>query len=190
MASVRLTNSIRDAIKNKVLKRTFDKLYKSLRKKEHSLAMIIYNNEFSAKEMKLMDNLPTNWLPVRNSFSVKFEEGTLNYKVYNLLPDNSVNVPYHKANYGTFTLIEKESKIEKLAIEYQKEEDEIKSKHAKAIGSVVAILDSVTTVGKLLDVWPEARDFILPYLSKAKCTLPAIQFKEVNKLLNLPPEKK
>lgn len=189
MATARLTNSIRDAIKSKVMHRAFDKLHEDLKEREHDLAVAVYNIAFSKKDHKLMEMLPSGWLPKRSSFQVKFEEGTVGYITLRFKNEEDMVVPYNKHNYGALVVIELGHEIEKSVIKWQNDKSDLEKKQSETKASVVAILDSVTTIKRLMDVWPEAKDFILPYMSESKCTLPAIQFKEVNKMLNLPPKK-
>ena len=51
---------------------------------------------------------------------------------------------------------------------------------------VNAVLDSCTTVKKLLDVWPEAKELLPTYVEEARPQLPAVQTAELNALIGLP----
>lgn len=55
-------------------------------------------------------------------------------------------------------------------------------------GSVKAAVYSVTTVAKLLKVWPEAKELLPAYVEEAKDQLPAIQVRDLNALVGLPTE--
>ncbi|MBW5406898.1 Nmad5 family putative nucleotide modification protein [Morganella morganii] len=75
-----------------------------------------------------------------------------------------------------FTLLnEKEALI-------QKKEDEIKA-------NVKAALNSVSTIKRLIDVWPEAKELIPDDINKTTATLPAVQVEDLNNLIGLPTEK-
>lgn len=189
MASVRLTNSIRDAIRIKVMNRAFDKLHADTKDQEHKLAAAVYRVAFTAKQRKLMDSLPQGWLPELNYMRVEFKEGTIGYTNLTVKDDEKLRVPNNKNNYNAIAVIESGHILEEVALKWKKDKEDIRQRYEKTRLSVCAILDSVTTVKKLIDIWPEAKEFILPYMSESKCTLPAIQFKEVNKMLGLPPKK-
>lgn len=49
-----------------------------------------------------------------------------------------------------------------------------------------AVLNSVTTVKKLLDVWPEAKELLPTQLEEARIQLPAVQTASLNAELGLP----
>jgi len=51
---------------------------------------------------------------------------------------------------------------------------------------VNAVLDSCTTVKKLLDVWPEAKELLPTDVEEARPQLPAVQTAELNALIGLP----
>ena len=53
---------------------------------------------------------------------------------------------------------------------------------------VRAVLNSVTTVKKLLDVWPEAKELLPAQLEEARVQLPAVQTASLNAELGLPSE--
>lgn len=56
-------------------------------------------------------------------------------------------------------------------------------------GQVLASINSITTVKKLLDTWEEARELLPPYLLQPKVHLPALQTNKLNKLIGLPTKK-
>lgn len=51
-----------------------------------------------------------------------------------------------------------------------------------------AVLNSVTTVKKLLEVWPEAKELLPAQLEEARVQLPAVQTASLNAELGLPSE--
>ena len=54
--------------------------------------------------------------------------------------------------------------------------------------SVNAAIKSVTTVAKLLKIWPEAKELLPAYVEESKDQLPAIQVADLNALVGLPSE--
>lgn len=56
----------------------------------------------------------------------------------------------------------------------------------KVTSSVRAAVNGVTTVAKLLKVWPEAKELLPAYVEEAKVQLPALQVADLNNLVGLP----
>ena len=52
--------------------------------------------------------------------------------------------------------------------------------------SVKAAVNSVTTVAKLLKIWPEAKELLPTYVEESKDQLPALQVADLNALVGLP----
>lgn len=63
---------------------------------------------------------------------------------------------------------------------------DLKSRRATLKQQVQAVLGSVTTVKKLLEVWPEAKELLPHNLEEAKLQLPALPIADVNALIGLP----
>lgn len=56
---------------------------------------------------------------------------------------------------------------------------------ATLITSITSVLDSVTTINKLLQVWPEVREFIPTEPINSTSNLPVLPITELNKLIGL-----
>lgn len=54
--------------------------------------------------------------------------------------------------------------------------------------TVWAALNSVTTIKRLIEVWPESKELIPDDIDAAKQTLPALKVEDLNKLIGLPTE--
>lgn len=52
--------------------------------------------------------------------------------------------------------------------------------------SVKAAVNSVTTVAKLLKLWPEAKELLPAYVEESKVQLPALRVADLNSLVGLP----
>lgn len=63
---------------------------------------------------------------------------------------------------------------------------DLKSKRGTLKQQVQAVLASVTTVKKLLEVWPEAKELLPQNVEEAKPQLPALPIADVNALIGLP----
>lgn len=65
----------------------------------------------------------------------------------------------------------------------------IKNDANKMRAQVNSVLNSVTTVAKLLKVWPECRELLPAGLGQDKVRLPAVPIKDLNAALGLPSDK-
>lgn len=63
---------------------------------------------------------------------------------------------------------------------------DLKSKRDTLRHQVQAVLASVTTVKKLLEIWPEAKELLPQNVEEAKPQLPALPIADVNALIGLP----
>lgn len=70
------------------------------------------------------------------------------------------------------------------------EEGAIESEGEALRTQVRAVLGSVTTVAKLLSIWPEARELLPTTLAETKPQLPAVQLADLNRMCGLPTEDK
>lgn len=71
-----------------------------------------------------------------------------------------------------------------------KKESKIKKKESEIEANVQAALNSVTTIKRLIEIWPESKELIPADISKASVLLPALQVEDLNKLIGLPTDKK
>ncbi|ELV4980379.1 hypothetical protein SHB81_000001, partial [Escherichia coli] len=54
--------------------------------------------------------------------------------------------------------------------------------------NVWAALNSVTTVKRLIEVWPESKELLPKEADKASTALPALRVEDLNKMIGLPSE--
>lgn len=84
--------------------------------------------------------------------------------------------PSHKCYQALVNSVDQTNAIEKQLQELQ--------------STVYASIASITTVKKLLESWEEAKDLLPQHLLQPKAQLPALQTKQLNKLIGLPVVKK
>lgn len=72
--------------------------------------------------------------------------------------------------------------------ELHNKESEIDSREESLRQQIKAVIKSCTTVKKLLDVWPEAKELLPQQLEESRPQLPAVPVAELNKLVGLPSE--
>lgn len=70
--------------------------------------------------------------------------------------------------------------------EIHNQQEEYENKVLTLRNSVNGVIANITTVKKLLDVWPEAKELLPPYIEKQTVNLPMVQTVDLNKLIGLP----
>lgn len=79
-----------------------------------------------------------------------------------------------------------------LSIKFSELEDKkrnITNKVSEVKANVTAALNSVTTVKRLLTIWPEAKELLPKDVEKASVQLPALKVEKLNEIIGLPTEK-
>lgn len=70
--------------------------------------------------------------------------------------------------------------------EIHNQQEEYENKVVTLRNSVNGVIANITTVKKLLDVWPEAKELLPPDIEKQAVQLPMVQTADLNKLIGLP----
>lgn len=200
----RLTNSIREAIGEKLIKRAFQTKAQEAVKDAAAFAIKVY-------EDALRDDLPTirtlkeGWLPTDNDIKVQFGAEVIAIKFNGQWDDYSLDsrlkmagaevldkshFPFPSRKKGTVVKIY--SATDPLAEEF----DKMKSRYAavieeirKAYADAMRAMNQVSSVKKLMEVWPEVTVIAMDYMEagERKAILPAVPRAELNKALGLPP---
>lgn len=208
MASARLTNPIRDSLMNSLLKRAFKKRGTDLIKRCADFADRLYKDAMG-KDLAQIEALPDGWL--QSDDDIKVQLGAEIKQVHFVGSLANWGLPDIFRNAGVVEITDKKwrrfpSKFKGAVVkqypgthalveEFQKldnEWNELKAEMEKAKKVAMAAMNSVSTVKKLIDVWPEVEEFAKHYLEdgERKAILPAIPRDQLNILLNLPPEEK
>lgn len=85
-------------------------------------------------------------------------------------------------------VITADSQLAREFHEIEAQQAEYHSDKERLVLSVRGALEKVTTVKKLLQVWPEAAEIIPPVAAKEAKQLPAIPVSDLNKMIGLPSE--
>lgn len=182
MASVRLTEYMRDSIKDALLERAFGERDKAIAADELKLADDIYKHLYPAPLLRKMKALPNGFLPKdddqRCKFGGDFERVSWGEPYRIVAAENRNNAVVFDANHP-FTDRYRDIKNRKAKLEEEKREARAKAN---------AALKNATTVGKLLAIWPEVKPFVEKYLKKATTAaqLPVVQTAVLNKTFDLP----
>lgn len=180
--SHRLRNFDRDDIVRRAMKATFEKQYDKFQKKESKLLRRAYNLAFTRRERSLAKKLGPKWFVLDNSLRVVFSNGVsvwLNGR--NNFDGDKFPMPRQREH-----VVITDAKLEAEILELKEAQDKLHQKESEAKVKLRALLNSVTTIDKLLDVWPEGKEFFQSYLvTNDKRNLPAIQVADINDLLGL-----
>ncbi len=197
MASTRLTTSIREHIAKLALSHRFADELMALVADRAAFAEAVYRDIYKQTEREKMAALPEGWLPTVNHIDVQFGEGCryltlwFNGSFYGDLWWISTPVevifkaiPF-KHQHGCVKVYEPTHKLSVRFEELDARLTVLRDKHGAAKRQIEAALGSVTTVGKLLELWPEIAPFTKDF-NGIPSPLPAIPTSDLNALLDLP----
>lgn len=157
--AVRLAVYMKDTILQKLLARGFDAREKALKAEVRALGEKVYADNYNATERRLMASLPPDLLPSAEGARIKFA-GENGYVDWGDPRPVAAQRPWHAYNAthpftDTWRAIKK--KREALATEQNAAKREARVK-----------LDSCSTVGRLIEVWPEVKPFAERFLRVEK----------------------
>lgn len=202
MSSVRLTVGMREQIERRLIHYRFSEEAQQLVADYAQLADDVYNDIYPELIQKKMEALPKGWLPTTGEIGAQLGETGSSYtnlsfsgKCYGEISyaggrgdkerGASRRVPYSdksgcsKQYDATHPLSERYSELENR---YKALEERIRAGRKAAR----AAMDQVTTLNRLIEVWPEIAPFTEGF--EKKNTLPAISRPDLNGLLGLPKE--
>lgn len=203
MSSVRLTNAIREQIaKNALAKSGVTSALEELKKKRHELArsarIFAFGGEHKAKAIdtsyakleKLEEEIKRSgadvYISSGKSTSIYLaiggrRLGWIDYgldekgeHIYLVTPnrDCCLFAADHEITKGFDAVFDEESKFEKRKDEIEK--------------TVWAALNSVQTIKRLIEVWPESQELIPENVDSVRAALPALKVEDLNKMIGLP----
>ncbi|MDW9880507.1 hypothetical protein GOA90_25310 [Sinorhizobium meliloti] len=183
----KLTNYMRESIAGRAVSHAFDPKKEALAKAEDALAREAYAFTFPKAETDLIATVPENWF--RRDPCLLFNVGgqsiVLNVAGAGLpVPyrsKHSDNGSYRCNTVGVIPHGDLCDRIQKHAQAVEK----YKEQRREAKRQVEAMLGSVTTTGKLKEVWPEGEQFYSKYDDVKPPSLPAVRAAEVNAILGL-----
>ena len=212
MASTRLTNSIRDSLMETLMRRAFKAQCEDWAQRFGKFVVRVHAEVYGS-ELKQMESLPEGWLPKSREIKVRFGGDAVRLSTtgeFNGQASYSVKWPEDfrdcDASKNTVRLMvhtyhknDREAGIfdarHPLSVEYQAFMNELQDLQEKISGArrtARSALDSVHTIQKLIEVWPEVEEFAKQYLvhGERKALLPDIPRAQLNAVLGLPPEEK
>lgn len=188
MASVKLTNALRDDIRSNALKGALEVERADLRKRLQAIGDAVYRLLVTEEQEKQMKKLPTGFFttgdglhftPYHDAVSMGGAGGRR--KDFPLSTDR--RMPQFFAAYTLPVIVGSELMKEIEAVE--KENIRLIDLKDTLKANINGVLNSVGTVARLLIVWPEVAKFLPAYATNPKLTnLPAVMVDELNAMLS------
>ncbi len=129
-----------------------------------------------------------------------YVNNTSGYYIYPAFNGQRTTLKYGKDNNGNEIrlltpsrdkcLFSADHELSKRFEKLNKKESKIEKKKFEIENNIQATLNSVTTIKRLFEIWPESKELIPTNISKPLSTLPALQVEDLNKLIGLPTDKK
>ncbi len=185
--SIKLNKSHRTRIRYELMKGKFTERTEAVTELENKLAYDVYKQSLGANYKKFMD-CPRGWFEKRSDFRVRFGgmdtriefgEEKNGDTIYEPLPDSM-------CGWGiAIGVYDAEHKFTKRWVKIDAEKQAIDKEMRTMENEIDAVTESVTTVNKLRDTWPEIADVVNTVVGENKTTLPAVNLKGLNKQLGL-----
>ena len=180
--TVKLTTGIRDSVLHQLLEHRFEKEEQGLGAAQEQLALDAYDLLFPDALRKQLEALPEGFVPTNVQVRVKLGDSRY-YRHLNF--PRGIRKRVRAADDNKVFLLEPDHPIYVRLFELEARESALEEAKDLARHQANAALNSVTTVAKLVSVWPEVAPFVQKYIDAPKPTLPALPIPSLNQMLNL-----
>jgi hypothetical protein len=195
MASTKLTNWIREQIVRDLIAHRFTKPIDKLVKDRAALALKVYRDLYPRSLLAKIEALPEGWLStdddIRAQFSGRVDSLPFNGSAYGDIGKYRTKTdtqfkPFLSKDMGRIVAVyEADHPLAILHAELVNRQKVICGQISAAEQQAKAALDSASTVGGIIALWPEIEPFARKHES-AKAPLPALPTADLNRLLDLP----
>jgi hypothetical protein len=176
--NIRLTNDHRRTLVNLIVASGMAASLTEVNKREHQLAEKVRNRAYTAKDREVMETLPKGWLEERETIQLQVGES------YTEL--HFSDATRMKADTGRCVIVlPARDELAAEIVQWQRDKTKHNEARDKLKDNTRAVINSVGSVRKLLEVWPEARVFT-EQVKLTKPQLPALPIAALNKQLGLP----
>lgn len=186
MSATRLSDEDRRQVVQNLLDHRFKIDREALSAQESDLGLKIYRHVVSEEVEARIRKLPSGWVEYTNSVCAKVGSSYESFTLAKTVPK--------KADWGSWraciAIVEARSE---LADEYQDLEaarSALRAKEEEASGAARSLLYKVSTLKRLLEVWPEVKPFTSHIAGQSERNkareLPVVQVETANALLGLP----
>ncbi len=197
MASQRIKADIRNALVSGAVKKAFADEEKQLEQMREDLGKlgkqkddICYREAFEPAEYRKIKSLPRGWLPM--DYDVKVQVSGSH--VTQLKWSEARPVPHKFTSYSSpvSRIIEPDNPALITMKEYKEAERgyeerraDLNKRKSELKVQVIAVINSVTTTGRLKEIWPECAELLPMGSESSGDMLPAIILKDLNKTIGL-----
>lgn len=198
MASQKISAFVRDEIVKNVLAHKFVVERSAVSEKQAEIDRLKetrnnlgYEMVYSEAIRKALEKSPKGWFPTVRQVRVMVEdEGVSEVKF-----GKERLVPYedYSGGYSRVTAIvssdhpyfQANKQVDKLKEELRDYQRTVGDEERLASAKVLAVINSVTTTGKLIEIWPEVQSFMPEMVSSSSGGVPAEFIGDLNSYLNL-----
>lgn len=173
----KLNTSIRNDIIRGLVLKSFKDERQALLAEEHDLAAQVWAAGFKSEHLKLIRQCPASWFETTTEIKGRFD-----FQHINLSAKEGLPIP-HARRWATHVSLDAKDALAVLVMDWHRRQEEFNAKVNKAKRMAEATLASVSTVNRLIEVWPEVKPFIP---EAAKVGLPMVPVKELNAAFKLP----
>lgn len=202
----RLSTNIKESLWRKLCERSFQKQAEAIVKEQAEFAARVYDECFSEKDRKRMYDLPEGWMPSDGDIKVQLASTVTQFYFWG--SGSNYSIPEHMRHAGAKVLdvpnkrfpsrlkgnvcgvFDGGTPIAEAWTALQAKQADLCRTIDEAKRAAMVVMNSATTVKRLIDIWPEAEEFAKKYLDNGerKALLPAVSVERLNALLGLPPE--
>ena len=186
MASVRLTNDIKNKIKNFVLKRRFEKKEQELKKAFSDLGMEIYATYYTPEVLQKMHDLGDQFF--LSDSKIKFASPTGSLLIIQL--ENEVLYGRQHRFYYDLSVVYQCKENDPIWEKWHKLDTDrtfLAQERVEAKNELDSILARCTTSSKLFQAWPKLKSLVEHLIPQpAPKQLPALPTLRLNEEYNLP----
>lgn len=179
--NTRLTKEMRKEIKGQLLSDKFAKRKSVIADKLQAFALKVYETKFTFGERRILNRLPDGWF--REEAYVGARLGHFDFHIS--LNKKRLRVPYETSHY--MLAVANDHPLTKTYAELKEEQNAIEKEEAELKREIDAVLFSVVTANKLVEVWPEIKKKVTQVCKTFEDTanLPAPRVDFLNKTLGL-----
>ena len=183
--SVRLNDVIRAQILEAVLQHAFGEREKKLAAERLAMGDYAYKDVYDAKLRRQMAAMPAGFLPENDDLGIQFEG--IGFTRLPLAEPRRI-ADSHRC--GAAKVYDSDHQLTLRYRDRSEARDAVGAERREARIRAKTVLGSVTTVKKLIEVWPEVRQFAEPWLVESPSRALALPIQDLNRALGLPPEEK
>lgn len=205
MSMVRLNAEIRFKTIENLLNKKYAKddleleaLYDKQQEADKAVRKLAYEAAFSAATRKILNDAADGFFPKEEQVTIRIEKGDGNYfdSRYSIEDDegNGRPVPFRNSRYmnnfaavvdGKHPFAKAVDAHRDASTEYGTKANEVRNKKHADRRRIEVVLESVTTVKRLTEVWPEVQEFLPEMVSGEGGGVPTQIITDLNKEFGL-----